>query len=287
MHPAPSLIAFSTLSGLGFGLLAMLGLGLGPQTGWVGAVFWALGFGLAAAGLLSSTLHLRRPDRAHLAFREWRSSWLSREAWLAVGALGVLGLFAVPAIAGLVLVPLGWMGAALALGTVGATSMIYAQLRTVPRWHHWSVPALFLGYALTGGTLLAGHGREAAGLMAAMGVAQFLAWRAGDARVAAHGTTSETATGLPARVRLLEAPHSGESYVTREMAFRVARKHATKLRSIALFLAFILPATLLVLPVAKHVLAAFAFLSHAAGVATARWLFFAEAEHVVGRYFGR
>ncbi len=33
MHPAPSIIAFSTLSGLGFGLIAWLGLGAGQASG--------------------------------------------------------------------------------------------------------------------------------------------------------------------------------------------------------------------------------------------------------------
>ena len=33
MHPAPSVIAFTTLSGLGFGLLFWLGMGLPGPTG--------------------------------------------------------------------------------------------------------------------------------------------------------------------------------------------------------------------------------------------------------------
>src|SRR3546814_7128793 len=41
-------------------------------------------------------------------------------------------------------------------------------------------------------------------------------------------STAESATGLGAlgKVRLLESPHSGDSYIQREMGFRVARKHA-------------------------------------------------------------
>ncbi len=38
-----------------------------------------LALGLIAAGLLSSTGHLGRPERAWRAFSQWRSSWLSRE----------------------------------------------------------------------------------------------------------------------------------------------------------------------------------------------------------------
>ena len=63
MHPAPSVIIFTTLSGLGFGLLAFLCLGYPSMGGLVGFVF-AIGFGLAIGGLLSSTFHLGHPERA-------------------------------------------------------------------------------------------------------------------------------------------------------------------------------------------------------------------------------
>ena len=32
---------------------------------------------------------------------------------------------------------------------------------------------------------------------------------------------------------LLDPPHTGENYLTQEMGFRIARKHATRLRAIA------------------------------------------------------
>ncbi|MFB1023915.1 MAG: dibenzothiophene desulfurase, partial [Octadecabacter sp.] len=50
MHPAPSVILFSTLSGLGFGLLAFLGLGMPAPTGWVAFVFFAIAYLLAVGG---------------------------------------------------------------------------------------------------------------------------------------------------------------------------------------------------------------------------------------------
>lgn len=289
MHPAPSLIAFSVLSGLGFGLLFYLGLGIAAPGGAAAMVFWGLGLGLAGAGLAASALHLGHPERALKAFSQWRSSWLSREAWLASAAMAVLS-----AHAGLVLLaqvripPLGWIGALLALGTVGATSMIYAQLRTVPRWHHWSVPALFIGHALAGGALLAGKVTLAAVLLAAVGIGQALAWRAGDRRFAASGANVTRATGLgvPGAIRLFEAPHTGQNYLTREMVFVIGRKHASKLRVMALILGYGLPVLLLAVPF-SHVMAVFAVFSHAAGAVLSRWLFFAEAEHVVGLYYGR
>ena len=78
----------------------------------------------------------------------------------------------------------------------------------------------------------------------------------------------------------------GIYYLTKEMVFRIGRKHAATLKVISLFLAFAMPVILLLLPFA-HVMAALAVLSHVAGVLVQRWLFFAEARHVVGLYYGR
>ena len=77
MHPAPSVIVFTTLSGLGFGLLFWLGLGLPTVTGWVAFAFFAIAYALAVGGLMASTFHLGHPERAWKAFSQWRSSWLS------------------------------------------------------------------------------------------------------------------------------------------------------------------------------------------------------------------
>ena len=60
MHPAPSVIVFTTFSGLGFGLLAWLGFGYPAVTGWTAFVFFAIAFGMAGGGLLASTFHLGR-----------------------------------------------------------------------------------------------------------------------------------------------------------------------------------------------------------------------------------
>ncbi len=289
MHPATSLILFTALSGLGFGLLAFLGLGQPRIEGWILVLYFAAGFGMAGAGLAASAFHLGHPERALRAFTQWRTSWLSREAWASCIALGVMGLYAALwVLFDLRIPPLGWLGAALCLATVYCTSMIYAQLRTVPRWHHWTTPALFLVLSLAGGALLAGQIWLAIALITAAGLLQFYAWKTGDARLAASGTDMATATGLGhlGAVHSLEPPHTGGSYLTREMVFVVARKHALKLRSIVLALAFLAPILLLLLPF-THFFALLAVASHVAGLLILRWLFFAEAEHVVGLYYGK
>jgi sulfite dehydrogenase (quinone) subunit SoeC len=289
MHPAPSLIAFTVLSGLGLGLMAWLGSGLLRPTG-LGAVWWfGLAYGLAGAGFAASALHLGRPERTLRAFSQWRTSWLSREAVLGVAALLTMAPnAAASAFLGAPVPVAGWLGAVLALATVLATAMIYTQIKAVPRWHHWSVPAVFLTASVTGGAMLAGLVPVAAMLLPWLAAALVAHWHFGDRQFARAGQTTGTATGLGTlgTVRQFEPPHTGDNYLLREMVFVVGRKHARKLRLIALAGACLIPAALLwLVPLGPVVVVAAAL--HAAGMMAARWLFFAEAEHVVGLYYGR
>ena len=247
--------------------------------------FWsfALAFLLAGGGFLASTFHLLRPSRAHLAFTQWRSSWLSREAILAVAALALAAIHAgLLTFLGESLAPLGWLAAALAMATVFATAMIYAQMRSIPRWRHWSTPAHFLALSLAGGALLTGPRWAALPLLLAALALQLLHWHNGATAFARAGTTMNTATGLQGAVRSFAPPHSGPNYLLREMVFTVARRRAAQLRFLALALGFLLPAVLLLLPGAGW----FAAPLHLAGVLASRWLFLAQAEHVVGLYYG-
>ena len=289
MHPAPSVIVFTTLAGLGFGFLAFLGAGWPAPTGW--AAFWqfALGYALAVGGLAASAAHLGHPERALRAFTQWRSSWLSREAVLSVAALLTLGVHAGASVfLGRPLPALGWIGAALALATVLATAMIYTQLRTVPRWHQWATPALFVALALAGGAILAGHRWPAVALLLIAGALTWRHWQAGDRRLEQSGSMLATATGLEGgTVRPFEPPHTGRNYLLDEMVFRVGRKHARRLRALALIFMVLLPVVLLALFAAPWPVRIVAVLFHLVGVLAQRWLFFAEAEHVVGLYYGK
>ncbi|MEM7722062.1 MAG: DmsC/YnfH family molybdoenzyme membrane anchor subunit [Pseudomonadota bacterium] len=290
MHPAPSVILFTTLSGLGFGLLAFLGLGMPAATGWVAFVFYLIAYALAVGGLLASTFHLGHPERALLAFTQWRTSWLSREAWLSVAALIIMSLYAAPAVFfSTHIQPLGWLGAALSLATVGSTAMIYAQLKTVPRWSAGLTPAHLLSLSLAGGALLAGQTSLALPLLFLAALVQLAHWSIGDTALARSGTNLATATGLgtPGTVRAFEPPHTGTNYLLKEMVHVVGRRYSRKLRIIAGILGYALPILLLLAPGNVHILGGLAVLSHLAGILTSRWLFFAEAEHVVGLYYGK
>ncbi|OAN78526.1 dibenzothiophene desulfurase [Sulfitobacter sp. EhC04] len=289
MHPAPSVIAFSTFSGLGFGLLFWLGFGVPAVSGWSAFAFFTIAYLLAVGGLISSTFHLGHPERALKAFTQWRSSWLSREGVCAVAALIVMAVHG----AGLVFFdaswqPVGMLGALLSLGTVFTTAMIYTQLKTVPRWNLPLTPVYFLSLSLAGGALLAGQITWGIVLLIAAGAVQAATWLLGDKAFKQSGTDIASATQLGniGQVRAFEPPHTGTNYLLREFVFQIGRKHAQKLRVIAMSLMIVLPVILLLLPF-NHLLAALAVLAHVAGVLTSRWLFFAEAEHVVGLYYGK
>ena len=223
------------------------------------------------------------------AFSQWRSSWLSREGCLAVAALVIMALFG----AGLVFLSarwsmIGWIGAILSLLTVYATSMIYGQLKTVPRWNTAITPALLVAISLTGGAILAGQVTGALILLPIAAAIQVLWWMNGDKALTQSGSNMASATGLGTMgtVRAFEAPHTGTNYLLRELVFVVGRKHAMKLRMIALTLGYAVPFLLLLIS-PTHIGGLLAVLTHLAGIAASRWLFFAEAEHVVGLYYGK
>ncbi|MEM9585079.1 MAG: DmsC/YnfH family molybdoenzyme membrane anchor subunit [Pseudomonadota bacterium] len=290
MHPAPSIIFFTVFSGLGFGMLMFLGLGKPDVSGFTAFVFFAIAYILAVGGLISSTFHLGNPQRALKAFTQWRTSWLSREGCLAVLTLTVMAIYG----AGLVfwnvrIGLLGLLGSLLSLLTVIGTSMIYTQIKTVPRWHHWTTPLIFVGYALTGGAMLTNQLHLAIPLLMAIGILQLAAWVIGDKRFAEEGSTIETATGLGhiGKVRMFEAPHSSKNYLMKEMVHVIGRKHASKLRIMGSLLLSLLPLLLLLVVGASHMTVLLAMVMHIAGALTTRWLFFAEAEHTVGLYYGQ
>ena len=290
MHPAPSVILFSVCSGLGFGLLAMLGLGLPDVTGWSAFGYFFLGYGFAVGGLLASVTHLVNPKNAIKSFSQWRSSWLSREGICAVAALLIIAPYAIGRIFFGVSMPLlGVLGSVLALATVFTTSMIYTQLKTVPRWNSNLTPVLFMGYAVTGGLLLAAPGFVPGILLLGMGLLQWFAWQQGDAAFEEAGSDIGTATGLGniGSVKQFEPPHHGENYLLKVMAYQIGRKHAQRLRMIGLILGLALPALLMILAGTSAVVTLLAVASYLVGLFAIRWLFFAEARHVMGLYYDK
>lgn len=309
MRPAASVLLLTTLTGFGYGLLAWLGayaaLGLLPATPWFGIGAIAVALLLACVGLVSSTLHLGRKERAWRAFSQWRSSWLSREGVAAVLTYPIAIAFAAALYrdgTGVMVRLLGAAAAAASLITVFCTAMIYASLKPIRQWHNAHTAPDYLIYAaFSGAVLLAllnaavfGTPGEAAAVSVAAAAIALIAkrayWRHIDAQTPL--ATLASAIGLPkgSEVKPLDAPHFTENYVLREMGFTIARRHAVRLRRISLMVGFAAPlglsllATLSLLPLATT---AAALACAALGLLTERWLFFAEATHVSALYYGR
>ncbi len=290
MHPAPSVIIFTSLSGLGFGFLTWLGLGIPDLYGWQAFAAFFVAYALAVGGLLSSVFHLANPKNVIYSFSQWQTSWLSREGIVSVLALLTFAVFAIGRIFYSINLPVfGVIGSVLALITVFCTSMIYTQLKTIPRWNMPLTPVLYLLYALAGGALLSMQVRVAGVLILVLTALQIAAWMMGDGRLAGSGTTRGTATGLApiGEVRLFESGHTARNYILDEMVHQIGRKHVQKLRMISTLFLGILPVALLFAAPAGPVITGIALISHLIGVVTSRWLFFAEAEHVVGLYYAK
>lgn len=306
MNPALSVIFFTVTAGTGYGLLILLALarplgllpGIAPDqivgTGILGLV-------LVSAGLLSSTLHLANPKNAWRSFTRFRTSWLSREAVFAVlfYPLSLAWLAAEFFTGNTVLTNvLAVSSAVLALVVFVCTAMIYASLKTIRQWNHPLVPAAFVLLALLVGTLLLlavaavfGLPTQRLGLLSLVFIVL-----AGLVKLVyfvqlgqPDGPTIGSALGFTkASVRLLDVGHSGDTFHTREFGYQVDRARIMWLRIAVGALAFALPLLLVALSLDSGGRAwlAIAAVSAYAGVFVERWLFFAEARHVVNLYHG-
>lgn len=310
MHPAFSVIFFTTASGAGYGLLALLGLGTllnwlpRDSTMMVAAGVTALA--LITAGLLSSTFHLGHPERAWRALTQWRSSWLSREGVMAlityVPAVAFIGTCFFADMTGTLARVTGMASAVGAAITVFTTAMIYCSLRSIAAWHNAWVPAVYLALAAASGMLLlntflvwfGGPGSAYPLVSAALFVVafaiKFAYWQHIDRGNGGSSVTTAIGVDRKSRVKLTQAPHSQENYLQQEMGFRIARRHARKLRRIAVVAGCVVPVVLTLTlffdaGVAARVAMLLAVISTALGLLIERWLFFAEARHTVSLYY--
>lgn len=343
MRPAFSVIFFSVLTGAGYGLLACAAISawIGPhcvptvcaqsllppdaQSAFLGALV-LLAIALVVAGLGASVLHLGRPERVWRALSQWRSSWLSREGVSAGASLLAAATF-------VALLWTGQLGLAtriaavacvvFAATTVFCTARIYTSLPPIPAWRGGLVlPGYFLFAATTGLALWLALSRILVGSVPAFAVASLTGcavataaikwryWRAVDT-LAMPATAHMTGLDRIGAARSFEAPHTEANYLTREMGFRFARRHAGVLRAtvvLSLIGAGAIAILCLTVPAfastplsaamprppgeAMYATVAAALLVLAALLAllaafVERWLFFAEARHMVMAYYQR
>jgi DMSO reductase anchor subunit len=261
----------------------------------------AIALALITIGLLSSTFHLGHPERAWRALSQWRSSWLSREGVAAIATYPCAMAFAA-VWSGLVrapqwIVPLGILTAIMCAVSVFCTAKIYSTLKTIRAWNQPLTVPVYLAFALaTGAALLAAiaaiFGRFQTfqvifTILALLLVAilKFLYWRRLDNASKTHTIEAATGLGRIGAVSQWELPHTAENFIQKEMGYAVARKHAEKLRRFVLLLLALAILAMLASLSAPMLAIAAAVLSLSAA-AVERWLFFAEAQHVVSLYYG-
>lgn len=306
MHPAFSVIFFTVTSGLGYGLIILLILA--QLTGFAGEIEkqQILTAGITAIvlitlGLLSSTLHLANRKNAWRAFNRFRTSWLSKEGVFSVlfypFALGYLAAVWWGDSQAWWVTGLGSIALILAALTIFSTGMIYACLKTIRQWHTALTPTSYIWLGLMLGALaltaiLGSESRLLVGLtLAIIVIAAIVKWIYFMWIGTPKGSSINTATGFTrAVVRILDPGHTAGTFLTHEFGYEPSAGNALLLRSFMFLLAFIVPGILLIVILNNPQMINLSYVALViayVGVLVERWLFFAEARHVVNLYHGR
>ena len=306
MHPAFSIVFFTTLAGCAQGLVVALAVavlaGLTLSPGFLGTAL-AVACGLLLGGLASSFLHLGRPERAWRAIMMWRTSWMSREVLLLPAFIGIVALWWLALRAD---VGAGWQWLLPLAAILGAlllwycTAMIYACMRFIQEWAH---PLTIINYTLIGlssGLVLA------CALAAALGEAGLLRAAAPWALVAtlvAWGTramalrrnaalkpksTLQSATGIRNQHLVQKSMGmSAGSFNTREFFHGASQIALRQVKLTFQVLGFALPAALLAWGLLGGPAWAWmlALLLQVPGLVAERWFFFAQAQHPQNLYY--
>ena len=303
MHPAWSVIVFTTVAGAAQGLVVALALatllGVPLAPGVVdGALVCALL--MLGVGLASSFLHLGRPLRAWRAVAMWRTSWLSREvialpafmavvaAWWLARRMGVSAPW-LPLLA-IVFAGLLWY----------CTAMVYVCIRFIQEWAHALTIVNVTLIGLASGVLLAaalavlgGEPIIARRLVPWALALTLLAWATRTLALRRNAALKlksdlQSATGIRAKKLVQKSMGmSAGSFNTREF-FHGASAAALRHIRLALHgLGFALPALLLLAVLLGAPLGwlLLALGVQGVGLLAERWLFFAQARHPQNLYY--
>ncbi len=301
MKPALSVIFFTVSSGAGLGLLVWLLIAslmadhirMDATTFYKGA---AIAAALITAGLVSSTLHLANRKNAIYALTRIGTSWLAREGLLALALypLAALHLYALQASWPQVTPITLWLLITDAIAVLYCTGMIYGCLKTIPRWNTLMTPVKYVLFGLMSGAVLlpavlslrpvevgpVGKPMVAI-LLLAVGLVLYLAYLLKHPRK--QYTINDALGFQQGKVRLLDVGHSHGTFLTNEFGFSVARERARMLRWVAIVLGFVVPIILCYFTKWFWTASIICLV----GLLVERWLFFAEAEHVVRLYHGQ
>lgn len=288
MKPAFLSIFYTCVSGLGYGLLLFLsvgvlgkvptfysGLGASSPDTLINATGWAVGFGLAGVGLVPGVLNFQ-------LLRRWRSNWVLRSGGLAILSFGLVGLMAfIHLYYGLYVPMLVLICIFVIFLTVFSTSMIYGSVEQIAAWHNRLVPAVFLAFAASSGWLallvfkafmdrLTGGDFILALVLVVLAFGLKILWWVGcddGSGPAIKSRTSDAGAGL------------------QKLDWVISRAQRIWARRIAVFAGVIVSVVALGLGYffsgyAVLALSA-ALLAHMVGIVVGRWLFFAQGQHYV------
>jgi sulfite dehydrogenase (quinone) subunit SoeC len=306
MHPAFSVIIFTTLAGAAQGLVVTLAVarllqGELPRGFLLASLSVALV--LLLVSLVASSFHLGRPERAWRAVLMWRTSWLSREVIVLPAFIGIVALWLALEWSGVLpgLLPAVMLLAiALALALWLCTAMIYACLKFIEEWAHPLTVVNYLLLGLASGLLLTAAlatlaGAAGAALHAgawALGMTLLAALMRGAALVRnagiRHRSTLQSATGIRgANLRQTSMGMSGGAFNTREFFHGKPLWMLQRIKHAFLLLAFALPVLLMALALGSRepawLLPALAI--QYVGLLAERWFFFAQAKHPQNLYY--
>jgi DMSO reductase anchor subunit len=309
MHPAFSILFFTTLAGAGQGLACTLAIavlmGISMDSGFL-LFSLVLSELLLVAGLGASFLHLGHKMRAWRAVLMWRTSWMSREVIVMPAFIALVGLWIFllalhvngPWVAWL---PLLVLAGALLLWY--CTAMIYACLRFIQEWAHPLTVINFMLMGLSSGAVLACALAEwngeavLAGTVAPWALAATLAaWGSRALSLQRNAglkpkSTTQSATGIQSgRLVQKSMGMSAGSFNTREFFHGASHLAVKNIKWFFLLALFALPALLQAVAIttggtSTAVLWCLAVVLQAPGLVAERWFFFAQAQHPQNLYY--
>jgi DMSO reductase anchor subunit len=303
VHPAWSVIFFTTLIGWAQGLVVALSIGIlsgRPPTRELLLCGLAVATALSIVALGCSFLHLGRPGRAWRSVMMWRTSWLSREVIVAPAFIGwiVLWLFVESNHRSSAVFPLGAIALALLLWL--CTAMIYACLKFIREWSHPLTLANYVLLGLASGVLLTAalavingdNGYAIAcslwgAALTALGLVGRSASLIRNMRLRPVSTL-QTATGIRApQLKQMSMGMSAGAFNTREFFHGKSLRFVRSVKASFVALAFVLPIAIVVISITTQ--SGIALIAAVAvqyvGLLGERWYFFAEARHPQNLYY--
>ncbi len=309
MHPAFSILFFTTLAGAGQGLACTLAIavfmGISMDPGFL-LFSLVLSELLLLAGLGASFLHLGHKMRAWRAVLMWRTSWMSREVIVMPAFIALVGLWILLLALQVQGSWVAWLPLLVVAGSVllwYCTAMIYACLRFIQEWAHPLTVINFMLMGLSSGAVLAcalATGRAEAALAGAaapwaLGLT-LAAWGSRALSLRRNAalkpkSTTQSATGIhSARLVQKSMGMSAGSFNTREFFHGASHLAVKNIKWFFLLALFALPALLQAVAITNGgastaVLWCLAVVLQAPGLVAERWFFFAQARHPQNLYY--